>query len=702
MRETGKMKRGLWRALLFGAIAGLPLLVSAASTSRVSVGGLLEVYPWPEEAENLVKNPSFEEIDDAGQVVGWKGAEPPHFSPTTEVSRSGLRSIHLRDSHLARHYPGMTQALTLSPGWYSMRGWMKAEGAGTNNRGAGGRMTVGWGKGWVSSPVIRGTTDWTKVEVRSFPIMPGESALLSLEAYRKPDGNVFFDDVEVRRQRPPLVEGFLRYPNYRGLLFEDRPQIIQMSVTVRPEEAKLRLSDLTIRLSLSKEGAEAAVVSVEQTPSTPSFLMTLDATVLPLGAYTLRLQALQRGTGALVFEYPRYRIVKLPATLRKGLGVYVDHDNVLVLGGRRTFVLGIYDTGGYSTSPSGYAPRLAEIAQAPINVYLNYHLGAAPVRALEALMTTLQHYGMWYLHTVNAWYPDNQYWPEKMPCNGSTASAMGPDRFTACMGAALAGHPGLAGWYTADEDKADRVERVFHQYTILRAAAPGGITFISQDRPRELVRWRDTVDVMGVDPYPIAHIPEGKVSPLEMVTDWVERAQAAVERSRPVWGTIQFFQFGSTGHWPTYDELRTMSYMAIVTGAKGLFYWSYGAKGLSWVKDPQRKAELWQRLIKVTREIKSLEPALLSPDAPEVLASHSPMGTIRVLPKRVGDTRYLIAVNNTSSEGVLAEFTLSESARSIEVVGEGRTAQLSTPNRFDDRFAPYATHVYKISGPTTR
>ena len=44
------------------------------------------------------------------------------------------------------------------------------------------------------------------------------------------------------------------------------------------------------------------------------------------------------------------------------------------------------------------------------------------------------------------------------------------------MAAALAGHPGLAGWYTADKRKADEAERVFHQYTILRSAAPGGIT----------------------------------------------------------------------------------------------------------------------------------------------------------------------------------------------------------------------------------
>ena len=93
------------------------------------------------------------------------------------------------------------------------------------------------------------------------------------------------------------------------------------------------------------------------------------------------------------------------------------------------------------------------------------------------------------------------------------------------MAAALAGHPGLAGWYTADKRKADEAERVFHQYTILRSAAPGGITFILQNRPQELLRWRDAVDVIGVDPYPIFgnypnDFPEPPLAPLEMVTDY--------------------------------------------------------------------------------------------------------------------------------------------------------------------------------------
>ena len=42
-----------------------------------------------------------------------------------------------------------------------------------------------------------------------------------------------------------------------------------------------------------------------------------------------------------------------------------------------------------------------------------------------------------------------------------------------------------------------------------------------------------------------------------------------------------------------------------------------------WVKDPQQQEEYWQRLVKVTRELDSLRPALLAADANESVTSVS-------------------------------------------------------------------------------
>ena len=73
--------------------------------------------------------------------------------------------------------------------------------------------------------------------------------------------------------------------------------------------------------------------------------------------------------------------------------------------------------------------------------------------------------------------------------------------------------------------------------------------------------------------------------------------------ARPVWTVIQFFQADLESAWPTQQQLHDMSWMAIVEGATGLFYWEYGIRGLYQVKDPTEKAALYQELINVTSEV---------------------------------------------------------------------------------------------------
>ena len=127
--------------------------------------------------------------------MGWTQGAPAYFHRQTEVAHSGGAGMRLRDSHLAERYPMLVQPLSLTPGWYTLRAWLKPEGAGTLKPGAGGRATVWWGGSWASTPLVTGTSDWTRVERRDFPLLPGESASLRLEAYGKPDGTVYFDDI---------------------------------------------------------------------------------------------------------------------------------------------------------------------------------------------------------------------------------------------------------------------------------------------------------------------------------------------------------------------------------------------------------------------------------------------------------------------------------------------------------------------------
>ena len=119
-------------------------------------------------------------------------------------------------------------------------------------------------------------------------------------------------------------------------------------------------------------------------------------------------------------------------------------------------------------------------------------------------------------------------------------------------------------------------------------------------------------------------------------------------------------------------------------------------RGLYEVKDPVEHAALYQELINVTTEIKSLEPVLLSPDAP-VITANSAAGTVFTKTKIGADgTRYLFAYNYTAP-AVTAEFTLAQPAASIVDYDTGVSSAPDTSTTFSGAFQPYQAHIFLVS-----
>jgi hypothetical protein len=178
-----------------------------------------------------------------------------------------------------------------------------------------------------------------------------------------------------------------------------------------------------------------------------------------------------------------------------------------------------------------------------------------------------------------------------------------------------------------------------------------------------------------------------------MVGEWTRIGQDAVKGSRPLWMVIQYFPLTGAGGWPAYGELKTMSWMAIIEGARGLLYWSYGEKGLAWVKDPKTREEKWAELVKLTKEIRALEPVLLAPDA-DVARSSS--ATVRALGKRTPDgARYLFAYNTGGSPATVT-WTLTAPATGIVDLDTQAPAPGAERDRLAATLRPYEVKRYLI------
>lgn len=596
---------------------------SAGAVPALEAGGI-EALPSRRVQPVPLANAGFEE-----GAAGWRRAAQGPFALADSGAHGGKACLRFDAGVPSKFTPSVSQSLTdMRPGIHVLRFWLKTRGLQPPQQGAGGvRVSIEYlldsgERSWPSTKVFGGTADWQQVEL-SVLIPPGikdKAAAISVHRYGSPrGGEAWFDDFSLERLREPAVEAFLRYPNYRGYLPDDGPQAVRLWVKVNePKEgAAPQITVTDVASGRTVATASMAVGKAEE-------VVEIDARAWPLGRY-----AVQAALGD--FRYPPYVIQKISAEQRRQLGVWFDERSVLHLDGKAVFPIGFYNTvRQFAVVDDAEVARLDEMAEAPTSLNINYTWWPCSVNDRRRYLAEMHKRGIWYLDTLMPFRPgEANLGPGKFPiCDELLPDAGGRldtqekcDRFLTLLAQAMRTLPGHAGWYVMDERPFGLVPAIFHQYSILRKADPDHPTYGVSDKPSELPQWRDALDVFGLDPYPLFNMKAGR--PLTLAGDWTRAGMDAVQGSRPVWMVMQFFQGWSADRWPTEEELRTMSLMAVAEGARGLFYWSFGIRALLWVKDPAERKEYWRRAVKVTRELKAIEPALTAPDAPALVASVS-------------------------------------------------------------------------------
>lgn len=175
-----------------------------------------------------------------------------------------------------------------------------------------------------------------------------------------------------------------------------------------------------------------------------------------------------------------------------------------------------------------------------------------------------------------------------------------------------------------------------------------------------LREYNKMVDAAGCDIYPVpfnygvghSALRDTNLSTVGAYTDRMSRAAPG----KSVWMVLQGFGWRdlsendkndpdpAKGRRPRYHETRFMAYDAIVHGAHAILYWGTHAI--------EKDSSLWQDLMKVTRELRALEPAIVAePENVRPLArAEESYGSIdsqgpSLMLRRTGDDWVLLAVN---------------------------------------------------------
>ena len=201
-------------------------------------------------------------------------------------------------------------------------------------------------------------------------------------------------------------------------------------------------------------------------------------------------------------------------------------------------------------------------------------------------------------------------------------------------------------------------------------------------------KYKDGCDILMTDPYPIRKDSAN----LLMVADYTDRIVKAVDNEKPVWIWLQAYEWsGDSSLLPTPLQERCMSYLAIIHGAKGLFYFSY--------RQMMRKEKpaLWNSLKSLTAELKKMAPIILAPKPKQKIELIPKDSSLQYLLKEYKGKKYIFAANPVEKE-VTVTFKLPGLKRraKLSVLFEDREAPRLTGNSFTDTFSKYAVHIYEI------
>lgn len=171
------------------------------------------------------------------------------------------------------------------------------------------------------------------------------------------------------------------------------------------------------------------------------------------------------------------------------------------------------------------------------------------------------------------------------------------------------GRRAVLAWNPGDEPDGGGVppEVMLERHNRIKDADPDVPTYMTLCVPSAYAKYAGMAEVIAPDIYPIRY---AGASAVPVFTTLTQAVAAAAPLGRPIWFIPQAFGYPrEQNSWrvPTFAEVRAMTYLGLLAGAKGLIYYTYRDNGFHMREHP----ELWEGMKTLPAEIDALAPFLL-------------------------------------------------------------------------------------------
>lgn len=411
----------------------------------------------------------------------------------------------------------------------------------------------------------------------------------------------------------------------------------------------------------------------------------------------------------------------------------------VVIAGERVFPIGLSNGPPLGKKAPSGQEGLAEVAGAGANFVRtgiaewNLEQIRGQVAAEEARLDAAAAHGLYCW----LWLGD----VANLPRTARGAPPSANERLLTTIADTFVGHPALGAYKGIDEPRNPSrgknwirpagLVRAYKELKRIDARHPLVIIQAPRSPISELVPYRPAFDITGVDVYPVSYPPgvhsDSRNRDISVVGDMTAKMITA-GGGKPVWTTLQIAWSGTiptsdkparVPRFPSLKEERFMAYQAIVSGARGLFFFGGHLTQVASPDDARRgwNWTFWRETLRpLVTELasKELRPALLAPDAkPGVKAKAA---DVRVVTRRASGSVYVIAVRRGGTttrvqfSGLPRKHDGTPLSRG-EVLFEYVQQPLPPPVRpnhqvprpievldgsFGDWFGPHDVHVYRF------
>lgn len=487
-------------------------------------------------------------------------------------------------------------------------------------------------------------------------------------------GTAWFDEVSVRVLEAPLLDSALRYPNYRGLADSSstRPWVLDARGRIYAEWPRVTLR------SVVRNGQGEQLF--QELADIPSGEYAVSFSVMPEapapGVYTWELELLSpEGKVEATANHQIEVVSRMPR-------VYVDEEGFTVADGERIFPLGIY-TGRNLELYNGPA-ALQLMADAGFNTVLSYTYGSqVSISRAREFLDEAEAVGLRVVYSLKDMYHGKGSGQWRYPRNGVTGL-----KDAARYVEALRDHAALIAWNINDEFGPNRMKELERMYDLVAKEDPQHPVYQLLIPHQVSPEYLNALDIWGSDPYPIGH------RALELVSRATSDITRISEGRKGVWQVLQVFNWKNylsqryvDAQHPTLEEKRNMTWQALISGTRGLLYYSYYDLHLTpddgrWQHPASSAAfeERWADMQLLLSEIRPLVPIILHnqvqelrrlvPSVLQYRAWQTPDGRMMIGVVNVSETTATLKLAIPAGWQLAADQSLSANGTNVDFTGE--------------------------------